>query len=493
MAAAPLLRLPPKLTTPTTVLWFRNNLRLDDNPALVAACRDATARGDALLPIVCLDAATGSDDDSTSTSTSSKVANNVNSPHHRRAPAAATLGASAPRTPYGSLKVGPYRAQFLLEAVDDLQQSWAAKYGGSSSSSSSSKSELVVLSGSAPDVIAALGPMVTTVHAPQETCYEETKCERDVATILKRHRSSSSGSSGSSGSGPGNGLVLHWEATLYHLDDLPTGSCDPDSMQLSFTPWKNKVEKQADLRPCVKAPASLPPLPSELLSSSASSSSSSSSSPLSRTPTLSELGYASSEAPGGLQDGRCALRFQGGESAAKERLQGWMFDRDCLKEYFEVRNGMLGADYSTKLAPWLALGCVSARRVASEVSRYESERMANTPRDERYNGRPNGNKSTYWVLFELLWRDFFRFASVKMGDDLFKIQGPVPRNFDGSGGGGGGGGKQHPKGASFAESAAKRWWRDPLTDPEAAAALKAWKEGRTGAPLVDANMRELAG
>ena len=56
-----------------------------------------------------------------------------------------------------------------------------------------------------------------------------------------------------------------------------------------------------------------------------------------------------------------------GESAAKERLQGWMFDRDCLKEYFEVRNGMLGADYSTKLAPWLALGCVSARRVAAEV------------------------------------------------------------------------------------------------------------------------------
>ena len=65
-------------------------------PGPRGACHDATARGDALLPIVCLDAATGSDDDSTSTSTSSKVANNVNSPHHRRAPAAATL--VGPRT-----------------------------------------------------------------------------------------------------------------------------------------------------------------------------------------------------------------------------------------------------------------------------------------------------------------------------------------------------------------------------------------------------------
>ena len=153
---------------------------------------------------------------------------------------------------------------------------------------------------------------------------------------------------------------------------------------------------------------------------------------------------------------------------------------------------MVGADYSTKLAPWLALGCISARRVASEVGRYEKERMPNTPREERHNGRPNGNKSTYWVLFELLWRDFFRFSSLKIGDDLFHLAGPVPRDFTGNG-------KQLPPGAmstakrrKFAESDAAKWWRDPLRDPAAAEALLAWKEGRTGAPLVDANMRELA-
>ncbi|MFC8303230.1 cryptochrome/photolyase family protein [Specibacter sp. NPDC057265] len=34
-------------------------------------------------------------------------------------------------------------------------------------------------------------------------------------------------------------------------------------------------------------------------------------------------------------------------------------------------------------------------------------------------------------------------------------------------------------------------WRDPANDPDAAAQLQAWKQGRTGIPLVDAGLREL--
>ena len=56
---------------------------------------------------------------------------------------------------------------------------------------------------------------------------------------------------------------------------------------------------------------------------------------------------------------------------------------------------------STKFAPWLALGCVSPRRIYSECKRYEAERVE--------------NKSTYWVVFELIWRDFFRFMSLEVG------------------------------------------------------------------------------
>ena len=45
--------------------------------------------------------------------------------------------------------------------------------------------------------------------------------------------------------------------------------------------------------------------------------------------------------------------------------------------------------------------CLSARVIATELKRYEAERA------------DGGNKSTYWIVFELLWRDYFRFACGK--------------------------------------------------------------------------------
>lgn len=65
-----------------------------------------------------------------------------------------------------------------------------------------------------------------------------------------------------------------------------------------------------------------------------------------------------------------------------------------MQHTYTRSNGMLGADYSTKLAPWLAAGCVSPRTVYHELQRYERQRTK--------------NKSTYWVVFELVWRDFFK-------------------------------------------------------------------------------------
>ena len=91
---------------------------------------------------------------------------------------------------------------------------------------------------------------------------------------------------------------------------------------------------------------------------------------------------------------------------------------------------MLGADYSSKLSPWLANGCISPRHVAAECAKYEATRVK--------------NKSTYWLVFELLWRDFFRQYTEKHGANVFKVEGPAR---------------------------AKRPWRD---DPEM---LRRWKEG----------------
>jgi len=71
------------------------------------------------------------------------------------------------------------------------------------------------------------------------------------------------------------------------------------------------------------------------------------------------------------------------------------------------------------------------------------------------------------VVFELLWRDFFRFFSIKHGNSIFFLDGTLGKEAHGS----------HPN---------SRRWGLPKKQ------LEAWKEGRTGYPLVDANMRELA-
>ncbi|MCB2066003.1 MAG: deoxyribodipyrimidine photo-lyase, partial [Erythrobacter sp.] len=44
---------------------------------------------------------------------------------------------------------------------------------------------------------------------------------------------------------------------------------------------------------------------------------------------------------------------------------------------------------------------------------------------------------------------------------------------------------------SYREGYDSDFWRDPATDPQAAADLRAWQQGRTGYPVVDAGMRQL--
>lgn len=65
-----------------------------------------------------------------------------------------------------------------------------------------------------------------------------------------------------------------------------------------------------------------------------------------------------------------------------------------MSTYFDTRNGMLGGDYSTKFSPWLATGSLSPRTIYHQLKGYEKKHGA--------------NKSTYWVQFELTWRDFYR-------------------------------------------------------------------------------------
>ncbi|MDG2046226.1 MAG: DASH family cryptochrome [Halioglobus sp.] len=100
--------------------------------------------------------------------------------------------------------------------------------------------------------------------------------------------------------------------------------------------------------------------------------------------------------------------FRGGESHGIGHLQRY-FSRNLASSYKETRNGLDGMDYSTKFSPWLANGNLSARTIMSALTGYERS--------------IEKNESTYWIYFELLWRDYFYFYALKHGVRLFSFTG----------------------------------------------------------------------
>lgn len=121
-------------------------------------------------------------------------------------------------------------------------------------------------------------------------------------------------------------------------------------------------------------------------------------------PSLGDLGFNTFQ-----QDSRAAFMFKGGETEGKKRVNSYFFETHSISRYKKTRNELIGENYSTKFSPWLSLGCLSPRFIYNEVKRYE-----------QYN---EANESTYWVIFELLWRDFFAFMMQKYTVEYFKQNG----------------------------------------------------------------------
>ncbi|MGB3613978.1 MAG: DASH family cryptochrome [Elainellaceae cyanobacterium] len=301
-------------------------------------------------------------------------------------------------TAFGFPKTGPFRAQFLQESVADLREGLR-----------SLGSDLVIRCGEPEVIIPKLAESldISAVHYYREATAEETRVEQALAKALLPL---------------GTKLRSFWGATLHHVDDLPF---ELGKLPDVFTQFRKAIEKNSTVYPTAPAPSTLEALPDVEVG---------------EMPTLERLGVDPKRS-----DERGVLPFEGGEMAGKQRLNDYFWQQDALRRYKQTRNGMLGADYSSKLSPWLALGCLSPRYVYEEVQRYEAERVQ--------------NDSTYWLVFELRWRDYFRFVALKYGDALFRpsgIQGiEIPWEHD--------------------------WDR-----------FERWQKGETGFPLVDANMRELA-
>ena len=131
---------------------------------------------------------------------------------------------------------------------------------------------------------------------------------------------------------------------------------------------------------------------------------------LTKIPTIENLGFEDF-----TTSTKTAFPFLGGENEALKRLDRYFFKTKKVAFYKKTRNGLIGEDYSTKFSPWLANGSLSARTIYWKIKEFEDEFGA--------------NQSTYWVIFELVWRDFFKYISLKHGSKIFKIGGILEKNY----------------------------------------------------------------
>ncbi|WP_282373376.1 DASH family cryptochrome [Pseudomonas sp. PS02290] len=336
----------------TLIYWFRQDLRLADNPAFTHACEIA----DTLLPVYCTPVTTSS--------------------------------------PWGFERIGAHRQYFEQSAVSALAEQLRAHGSG-----------LMQIEGD---------PVERLVALAHEWGIDTVICERIAAPEEEAQVQGLRAA----------GLTVedHWQSTLFSLDELPMAV---EELPDVFSSFRRLVEKaHTSARPVIPSPTTIPALPQGL-----------------------SIKPVTLQTPPAL-DARSAFpyqnqTFQGGEQAAIEHLQQY-FRRGLANSYKATRNNLSAVDDSTKFSPWLARGSLSAPQIDQALKAFEAEHGA--------------NDSTYWIYFELLWRDYFRLLHLKYGRPLYRASGL--------------------KGGS-----------EPGHNPQGFAR---WCRGETGEALIDAGMRELA-
>ena len=329
----------------TAIYWFRNDLRLEDNPSFIEACKAA----DYLVPV---------------------YVHQLNLEQE---------------TAWGFPRAGEHRKIFLDQSLQELRGQ-LQELG----------SDLFEVVGDVLDVFEKLKSEIDTsviyceeIQAPEEL--EQVALLRSAGFQM-------------------NSL---WQSSMLDALSLPFPLQDMPDV---FTQFRQQVEKK-NLRFAnpVDAPKAIPQLPAIEI------------------PPIKVLEINT------LSSGN---KFSGGELSARAHIQQY-FERRLPDTYKQTRNELIGMDYSSKFSPWLAQGCCSARSIANQLSDYEVCYGA--------------NDGTYWLWFELLWRDYFRLLHFKYGKKLY-----------------------HSKGLG----------KVPSNQFDSEKFLK-WISGNTGESLIDAGMREL--
>ncbi|XP_077992170.1 cryptochrome DASH-like [Glandiceps talaboti] len=296
-------------------------------------------------------------------------------------------------------KTNPNRLKFQLESVRDVRKS--LQNAGSGLIVRKGKPEEIV-----PEIINGIGKgNIKAVVFHEEATSRELTVESALAKVC------------------GVPVKKFWGSTLYHQDDLPFSIKQlPDD----FREFHKSIETKSKVRSTIHPMEKMKPLHGGLEHG--------------ELPTMKDFGFKDPKI-----DPRSAFHFEGGESSALARLHYYLWESDCVAKYKEMHTGVNLPDNSTKFSAWLALGCISPRKIFEEIHKYENERTS--------------NESTHGVINELLWRDYFKFIALKYGDRLFELSGLSGKKIE--------------------------WKHDDKL-------YSAWKEGKTGVPFIDACMRELA-
>ena len=269
---------------------------------------------------------------------------------------------------FGFKKMEKFRAKFLLESLTDLKDNL-----------SKLNIDLLVHFESAKDVIPSICAeyQVSNIYLQKEWTQEEVD-------LIKAVRSKISSS-------------VSWKSFynqfLYHPEDIPFKFSDTPQV---FTAFRKKLEKYIDIRrerDIQKLSGA-----NRIVNNT-------------QIPTLEDVGFDTLEQPS-----KSAFPFLGGETEGLKRLHHYFFATKKLGFYKKTRNGLVGLDYSSKFSPWLANGSISAKTIYWEVKRFESEYYK--------------NQSTYWLIFELIWRDYFKYISLKHQNQIFKLDGILNKSYD---------------------------------------------------------------
>ncbi len=299
-------------------------------------------------------------------------------------------------TPFGFKKTEKYRTKFLIESVQNLKQNLKDL-----------NISLLVFHDFPEEIIPTLYKKynVDKLYYQQEWTQEEMEVIHKVKNAIPK----------------GTLCSRSYSQFLFHPRDV--GKITKEIPDV-FGVFRKKVEKNIDIRTefVVKK------MPDENLLEN-----------VSKIPCLNDLGFKDF-----TTDIKSAFPFSGGETEALKRLNYYVFETKKIGVYKKTRNGLVGADFSSKFSPWLAIGSLSAKRIYWTIRQFERDHFK--------------NQSTYWLIFELIWRDFFKYISLKYGNEIFKIGGILGRSYQ---------------------------WRTDTTE------IDKWIHGETNEPFVNANMIEL--